>query len=342
MGKVLVCGSATTDLFLDVESGSVTMDSGGFKTDLICFGCGTKIQIRDLKSRSGGGGINTAIDLSRLKNEVMFLGKLGADHNSTRIFKRLKAERVQVIQTRPSAKESGFSIIIKSADGDRTILTYKGANDDLRWEDYDKKSLRGADWFYFASMVGESYKTVERLSDWAGENGVRTLFNPSSYVVRKGLQYLKKVISASDIFVVNMEEAQITLGLAPNAAQLPQEGVDSILRRLHALGPKVVAITNGPDELYVYDGANRYSAKPYPVKTVDVAGAGDAFSSGFLTGYRVGDDIEHGIRCGLACSYSVVGQAETWVGYRGMKDTDEISRKFERRGHRIRKRVLHE
>jgi ribokinase len=340
MGRVLVCGSATTDMFLDVETGSVEMKAGGFETDLICFPSGSKIQIKELRKQIGGGGVNTAVDLTRLGSRCRYLGKLGSGHNSKKIAKALRTERVEVIATKPSKTEGGFSIIIRSLDGDRTILAYKGANNDLRWRDFNKNKLRGVDWFYLASMVGESYKTIERLSEWAESNDKPSLFNPSSYVVRQGLKYIREVVSKSDIFVVNMEEAQMTLGLRPNAAQLPEAEVDSILKRLHRAGPDIVTVTNGGRRAYVFDGTHKYSTLPYQVDVIDNAGAGDAFSSGFLTAYMRDADLEHAMNTGLACAHSVVKSPETWIQMKDMKAAQDITAEFERRGHRVTRQKL--
>jgi sugar/nucleoside kinase (ribokinase family) len=327
-------------MLLDVETRSVRVQSGGFESDLICLRSGSKVQIREVKTRIGGGGVNTSVDLSRLRNNVRFLGKVGGDNNSRKILRALKKEGVEAISSKPSEVDGGFSIIIKSADGDRTILTYKGANDNLRWDDFSKSLLRGVDWFYFASMTGESYNTGEKLKAWAVEHDVKVLFNPSSYVVRRGFNYIRKMMSASDILIVNMEEAQTTLGLQPNAAQLPEGEVDSILLGLHRRGPKIVAVTNGEKRVYVFDGKYKYSALPYPVKVMDVAGAGDAFGSGFMSAYMMEENVEQALKAGLACAYSVVGSPETWIQLRGMKGVEAISREFEMRNHRVTKQQL--
>jgi ribokinase len=335
--KVLVSGSATIDMFADVESGSVKLEAGGFETDLICFTCGSKIQIGDLRVSVGGGGVNTAVDFARLKAKPMFLGKIGEGNNGARILKALKEEGVEVVSTKTSTMETGFSIIIKSADGDRTILTFKGANNDLKWSDFNKKKIKQAEWFYFASMVDESYKTLEKLTDYGKENNIKTLFNPSSYVVKKGLNYIRKLMHAADIFVVNMEEAQITLGLQPNYAQLPEHEVDEILRKLYSINEGIVVITNGSKRAYVYDGETKYSAMPYPAKVMDVAGAGDAFSSGFLTGYMHDEDVEHAMNTGLACAYSAVTSTGTWIQLRSLREAEHIASEFELKGHVIKK-----
>ncbi len=341
MCRILTCGSATTDLFLDVEVGTVRVESGGYETDLISFESGSKMQVRELNTRVGGGGVNTAVDLSRLGNDVKYLGKLGDDKNAADIMKTLKEENVEVVDTKKSKHDTGFSIIIKSDDGDRVILAYKGANNDLRWKDFNKNNLRGVDWYYFASMVGESYRTMKKLGEWAVDKGKDIVFNPSSYVVRRGMDHIRKVMRLSTVFMVNMEEAQILLGRRPNDAQLPEAEVDHILKALHRVGPDLIVVTNGDNNTYVFDGKHKYTARPYPVEVVNVVGAGDAFGSGFVSAYCGDRDVEHAMETGFACAHSVVSSPETWVQLRGLKAAETISRQYRGKGHKvIRQRIV--
>ncbi len=338
--RILVSGSATIDMFADVESSSIKMSSDGYLTDLICFTSGSKVQIKDLKIGIGGGGVNTAIDLKRLKNKPTFLGKIGSGNNGSRILKALKTEGVGIIKTRPSKIETGFSIIIKSRDGDRTILAYKGANNELKQSDYNKKNIKDFDWFYFASMVGTSYDTLKKLAEYAVENDKKIIFNPSSYVVKKGITHIKKIAKASDIFIVNMSEAQITLKTTTNYAQLPENEVDNILKKLYSINKSIVIVTNGPLKAYAYDGRIKYSALPYPAKIIDNAGAGDAFSSGFLSGYIKEEDIEYAFRSALSCANSAVSNTGTWLNLKSMKEVERLSEKNIRKKYSIAKKRL--
>ena len=58
-------------------------------------------------------------------------------------------------------------------------------------------------------MTGDSFKTAEKLSEIAKENGILVAFNPSSYLVEKGRKYLSKMLKNSDVLIFNKEEAAI-------------------------------------------------------------------------------------------------------------------------------------
>ena len=57
---------------------------------------------------------------------------------------------------------------------------------------------------------------------------------------------------------------------------------DELIKRVHALGPKIVIITYGKKGAKAYDGKNFYEVGALDVVRVDSTGAGDGFTSGFL------------------------------------------------------------
>src|SRR3989338_6065903 len=136
MYDVITVGSSTVDVFARTRFSEIIkiIDPKG-ETDLLAFPSGSKILIDELEFTTGGGGTNTAVALSRLGHKVAFLGKLGKGN-------------------------AGYSVILDTLEHDRTILTYKGVNDELRHEDVPYKKLK-TKWFYFCSMLEESFHTLE-------------------------------------------------------------------------------------------------------------------------------------------------------------------------------------
>ena len=337
---VLVIGSATVDMFAVAESGLVKITTKSFETDLLCFDSGSKITIDEMHTSVGGGGVNTAVDMTRLGLDVMFLGKIGKGNNGERVLNALKNENITVVPTGYSDIETGFSIILRTIDNNRTILAFKGANNELMYDEMDISLLDNVKWFYFASMVGESYKTQERLAEYAHDNNINIIFNPSSYVVKKGAGFLKRILEKIKILVVNLEEAQLLLGFRPNYAKLEESTINMILKGLIELGPEIVIITNGERKMHAYDGKTRFSADTYPAEIVDVAGAGDSFASGFLTGFMEKNDIEYGIRIGLASASSTISNKHTWTDLTSLKEAEDIATSFGQKGYTISKEKI--
>ena len=296
MYDVITVGSATVDVFAKTHFSELIkiIDPKG-ETDLLAFPSGTKILIDDLEFTTGGGGTNTAVALSRLGHKVAFLGKLGQGTNSDFIHNGLEEEKIELLCAHGKGK-SGYSVILDTLEHDRTILTYKGINDELGIKDVPLKKLKSK-WFYFSAMMSESFRTLEKLAEFAQQRKIKVAFNPSAYLAEKGSSHLKNILSRTELLVLNKEEAELLVG---------KGSARDTLLKIKGLGPKIAAITDGKNELFVVDQNFVYSAIPPPVKVIDSTGAGDAFAASFLSGILRKNDVEFAINLGVANAQSVV------------------------------------
>lgn len=296
MYDVITVGSATVDVFAKTHFSELIkiIDPKG-ETDLLAFPSGSKILIDELEFTTGGGGTNTAVALSRLGHKVGFIGKLGTGTNSDFIHKNLVKEKIDLLCSHGEG-HAGYSIILDTLEHDRTIFVHKGINDELKLEDIPYKRLK-TKWFYFGAMMSESFHTLEKLAEFAQQNKIKIAFNPSTYLAEKGSRYLSHIISRTELLVLNKEEACLLVG---------NDSTEGLLLKLKSLGPKIVVITDGKNDLYVADEDYIYAAKPPFVKRVDTTGAGDAFASSFLSGIIRKNDVEFAIKLGIANALSVI------------------------------------
>jgi ribokinase len=116
-----------------------------------------------------------------------------------------------------------------------------------------------------------------------------------------GKDELKDIYARANIFFCNVEEAERILGL--NTL-----GTAELLKRMRALGPEIVVITDGPNGAYAFDGTNTYFQKPYPdpKPPMERTGAGDAFSSTVTAALGLGFDLQTALKWGAVNSMSVV------------------------------------
>ena len=309
MYDVITVGSATLDVFAKTRFSELIkiIDPKG-ETDLLAFPSGSKILIDELEFTTGGGGTNTVVALSRLGHKVAFLGKLGQGTNSDFIHKNLKKEKINLLCAYGKGN-AGYSVILDTLEHDRTILAYKGVNDDLRHKDVPYKKLK-TKWFYFSAMLEESFHTLERLAEFAQQRNIKIAFNPSTYLAEKGIHHLKQILSRIYLLVLNKEEAGLLVG---------KDSMEGLLFRLKSLGPKIVVITDGKHDLYAIDEKYIYTAEPPFVKIVDTTGAGDAFAASFVSGILRKNDIEFAIKLGIANAQSVImhyGAKNILLGYK--------------------------
>ncbi|MDP6648198.1 MAG: carbohydrate kinase family protein [Candidatus Woesearchaeota archaeon] len=295
MYDVITVGSATVDVFAKTEFSELLR--GVNREECIAYPVGSKILIDELIITSGGGGTNTAVSLSRLGHKVAFLGKIGSQENSHRVRLELRKENIDMsLVVRSKNSRTGYSIILDSIKHDRTILTFRGSNDDLRYNEINLKKLK-TKWFMFTSMIGNSFKTLEKLASYAVRNKIKLAFVLSSYLARKGVRNLRGLLRKVDILILNKDEASILLG---------KYKIEKLLKKLCSLGPRIVAITDGGKGVYVYDSDYLYFAKPNKIKVVETTGAGDAFASSFLSGIIRKKDIQFAIRLGMTNAESVI------------------------------------
>jgi ribokinase len=295
MYDVITVGSSTVDAFAKVESELVKIKTVHHTEELIAYPSGSKILISDLVFLSGGGGTNTAVCMSKLGLKVAYLGKIGNDANSKMIIRDLRDNKVRFMGINAKGI-SGYSIILDSIEGDRTILAYKGVNDTLDFREINTKKLK-AKWFYFSSMVKKSYETLEKLAVFASKNNINLAFNPSNYLAEKGSLYLKEVISRTTLLVLNKEEAMLIGG----KFEIPE-----LIKELMKLGPKMVVITDGKRGAYTIFEKYIYHAIPRELKATETTGAGDAFASSFLTGLVKGKKIDFALKMAIRTSESVI------------------------------------
>src|SRR3989338_2137196 len=296
MYDIITIGSATVDTLVRTEFYEMIHDKK--KKECIAYPVGSKILMKELLLTTGGGGTNTAVALARLGHKVAFLGKVGSKYNSSRVINELKKEKVDTsLIIRSKTGRTGYSMVLDSKKHDRTILAFKGSNNDLKFNEITLKKLR-TKWFYFSTMMGESFRTLEKLADYASKNNIKIAFNISSYLAKKGKVFLGKILKKIDILILNMEEASLLSG--------KRDKVGNLLKKLSKLGPKIVTITDGKKGAYAYDGKYVYYGRPHNIKIVETTGAGDAFCSSFLSGMIKKNDIKFAIDLGMTNAESVI------------------------------------
>lgn len=286
MFDVICVGSAVIDNFLTIRQ----------KIKSITYG--SKVLIKHLETHTGGGGSNSAVALSKLGLKVAYLGKLGEDNNASTIEKEFKQHKIRLLNKNKSKIDTDEAFILNSEqERDRIIYIHKGSSKDLKIKDIPGQL--NAKWFYLATLVGSSFKVLIYLSKYSKKHNIKTLFNPSTYLARKGLRKLKPILKNTDLLILNKEEAKLLLGIRNNTA-------NSLLKRLRKYVKGTIIITNGPKTLRALHQGTIYTSTPPKIKVMHTAGAGDAFNSGVLAGIIKKYPFEKILQLGQANAASVI------------------------------------
>ena len=130
-----------------------------------------------------------------------------------------------------------------------------------------------------------------KISERIGSAGL-----PTS-MAEKGTKYLKPVLDACTVLILNKEEAQ--------ALTKTKTETKTLLRKLQEKIPMVV-VTDGPKGATAYNGIKFYAITPADVPITDTTGAGDSFASAFLAALMLKQDVPTALRWGAAQANSVI------------------------------------
>ncbi len=307
---ILCVGSATVDTFLAIEQPFSSLKLGD------------KVLVKSVDKRSGGGATNSAAALAKLGLKVKTATKVGADEDGNFILKELKADGIENICHVRSKQQTDLATIISSTkEKDRIILVHKGASTDLSAKDFQAAQITPS-WIYLATLTGKSLQAAYAIAELAKKKNIQLLFNPSLYLAQQGTKKLANILQNTAILVLNKEEAQALLKSSSNNVEL-------LLKDLQKCGSATVIVTDGRRGLYALNNNIIYSlAKTPNVKIVHTAGAGDAFTSGFMAGLIKKYSFDDALRLGQVNASSVIQHVGAKNGQLTEKEAQAMMKKY--------------
>ena len=312
---VITIGTATRDIFLTSPFFKVVSDEAhlkkiGFPTgEAQCFALGGKIEIDKPIFTTGGGATNAAVTFARQGLKTAALIKVGDDNAGNDIISELRKEKVASFAIKQKNNGTAYSTILLAPNGERTILVYRGASENLLKDEIPFDKLKSK-WAYI--VPGKiSYDVIKEIVDYLYQRGILIAFNPSKYFIELGLEKLKPILERTKVVILNREEAAYLTNVDYSKEK-------EIFGKLDAAVAGIAVMTDGPNGVSVSDGYNIYQASTFnEEKLIDRTGSGDAFGSGFVAGLMQKqeicdkglckvDNIEAAIQLGSANATSVI------------------------------------
>ncbi|MBE7706250.1 MAG: carbohydrate kinase family protein [Cyanobacteria bacterium SIG30] len=334
----MTIGSATIDYFIESDQSIIASYSTiKAQNELMCFPYGAKIEIDDFSRNIGGGGLNTAINFSQLGFTVASMAKMGKrDEIQGLIKKHLKKFKVNtetIIQS--ESHMTGFSVILVSFQGDRTVLAHRGANGHIESKDIDYEAIKNSKWLYVAPLSGKSNRVLDTLATYAKENNVNLAINAGTTAIKKGHQYFSNIIKAAKILVLNKDEAQLLtkINVRPDtktkkySKEAIHPDIIAMHKKLRTNSKAIIVITDGKNGVSAYDGKNIYKCGEFPATVVSTLGAGDCFASTFTaTIEKFGKNIEKALEYASVNAASIV---EHFGAQEGFLSFEEIQKRLD-------------
>lgn len=325
MTKVFTIGSATMDVFVECHSANiVSVNSLDRKEEFMSYPYGSKIDMSGFSTNVGGGGLNTACNFANLGYDTSTILKIGDDIYAEGIIRHLNNSNINIDSViQDKSLSTGFSVILVSFEGDRTVLTNRGANSCISFDDIKFDALKESDWLYVAPLNGKSNEIIQPLVEFAKANDIKICFNAGTTSLKQGFDKIKPILETSNVIVMNVEEASMCTGINVRPDTKTEHfsekeihpDIESMLRKLRVCDYQVVVITNGGKGAYAYDGKTVYVCPVFESDVVSTLGAGDAFASTFCAALqRTGLHVGKSLMYASVASASVVSEFSATEG----------------------------
>lgn len=296
---VLSIGDIVTDAFIklrDDKAHTYKNEDGMF----LSMPFGTKVPFDHAEVKEAvGNAANASVSFARLGLESGLVSNVGNDQHGRDMIAALHKNNVdsRYVHINPG-KASNYHYVLWYKE-ERTILI-KHEQYDYHWPHIHAGDM--PKWIYFSSISQNTLPYHDDLAEWLKTNDeVKFAFQPGTFQMAEGAVRLKKLYKRCNVLVLNREEA-VTVGGGDH------KNVHDLFDKLHALGPKVVLISDGPNGAYASGPEGRFFMPIYPdpAPPVERTGAGDAFASTFVAAIIKGETMQDALRWAPINSMNVV------------------------------------
>ncbi len=297
---LIAVGNATIDQFLTLHNATdyISLDSS---TRELKIKAGEKIPVDSCEFLLGGNASNVSVGIARAGFKAALVAEIGTDEFSEKITNGLKKEGVSesLIKKNPNLPSS-FSVILNFA-GERTIFSeHVKKEHDFSFDNVSTK------WVYLTSLGEQWRDAYKNVLEYVKKSGSKLAYNPGTLQMEAGKEALEDVLSCAEIVFFNKSEAKDLVG---------SENIEEALDELKKLGPKIVVITDGENGSFLLSEDGQV-LKHGIVQTqvIEKTGAGDAYSSGFLSAVLSGKNLEKAMEWGTKNAASVISKVGAQTG----------------------------
>lgn len=233
----------------------------------------------------GGAPANVAVAYSKLGGSSFFAGGLSKDDLGQKLSHDLTQFGVKQDFVELRDESTALVLVTLDSDGERSFNFYRENTADTQ---YSLDTLKRIDWremdiMHFCSNTLTTelmYQHTEYALKKAKESNTLISFdvNVRAQLWQDMTQLTERVEVAAqyaNLIKVSKEEAEYL-------ADLSDTPYPTYLQKLLALGPKLIIVTDGPNEIKLLSSDFQAETKVPTIKAVDTTAAGDSFIAGFL------------------------------------------------------------
>lgn len=314
MLDIISIGDATIDTFLLIHDIEIKNINGSQKAIL---NWGDKLPVDEFYRTVAGNAANNAVGSSRLGLKTAFYTVLAHDMGGREIVHKMEKEGVSSRYIEKNDRHPTNASTVLSFQGERTIFVYH------EHRKYKLPNLVPSSWVYLTSMGVGFEKIHKDLVKYIDKYKVRLGFNPGTFQLRAGVKVNEPILKRTDLLSLNVEEAQSWVG---------EHGRDpeALCKHLVKLGPKAVALTDGRSGAYSFSQEGFYYIPEYPGPKLEATGAGDAFTTAYISALFYGLPHKEALRWAPVNAGSVVQQIGPQAGLLTRAEIEKYLKKLKK------------
>jgi len=131
-----------------------------------------------------------------------------------------------------------------------------------------------------------------------------------------------EAIRQSEMLIINKDEAIEIVDKLDDSNNEMINDEKFLAEKLNRLGAKIIALTDGQRGAWGFDGKEFLHVEAKKEKVADTLGAGDAFSSGFISAHLKGKNLGECLKWGIENSASAI---KNFGAVKGLLKEEEIS-----------------
>jgi sugar/nucleoside kinase (ribokinase family) len=301
----IALGDTVTDAFIRLKEATVHQGASDDEQE-ICMSFGEKIPYEDaFVIPAVGNSANAAVSASRLGLSSALVTDIGDDYHGKECLNVLAREKVSTEYARAhqGAKTNYHYVLWYGSE--RTIL--------IKHEKYEYTlpDIGSPKWLYVSSLGEHADPYHEQIARYiVSHPEVKLAVQPGTYQIKGGKEKFAPFYQNAEVFFCNKEEAEKILGMEGGT------DIKELLKGIRALGPKIAVITDGPAGAYACEGDEMWNMPSYPdpKPPYERTGAGDAFSSTFVSALALGLSVSHALAWAPINSMSVVQKVGAQAG----------------------------
>lgn len=234
-----------------------------------------------------GGGFNLMLAARRCGMQVAYGGPHGDGPMGELIRASLREADIDILRAPTSGIDTGNCVVAVTPDGERSFLSWPGAEGRLDEADLAAIRPEGLDHVFVSGYTLSYPQSGDALARWLEflDPSVLVAFDPAPVVASIPADLLRGVLARTTWLSANLVEAETLTGKAT-----PAEQAELLLGNLCPIADGVLLRDGSQGTWLAPRGAQLRHVPAFAVEAVDTTGAGDTHFGSFLAMLAVGKE----------------------------------------------------